>query len=225
MDPRTGRTFWDFLHDLVRSPRAMSMIAASLLLAVGTLWYVVHTHAEPGTPISLVGMIQYQKAKSPDKPVDVGAISSAQTDEIRSLKTRIVDLLRIPTVERRTLTSQVDKLTKDIGERDRQIAELKNAAASAEQSKAASESPFPTLQIWIFKWLLTDDKCKLRAGEAIQEAGGAHVRTDNFAAMGRKGQNNITILCNSPSYAVIVAGTDGNVARDIRDAVAAVMTK
>ena len=120
MDPRTGRTFWDFLHDLVRSPRAMSMIAASLLLAVGTLWYVVHTHAEPGTPISLVGMIQYQKAKSPDKPVDVGAISSAQTDEIRSLKTRIVDLLRIPTVERRTLTSQVDKLTKDIGERDRQ---------------------------------------------------------------------------------------------------------
>jgi len=91
--------------------------------------------------------------------------------------------------------------------------------------QSVSQGSIPSINTTLFSWHQSDDKCKVRAAEAIREAGGGNVYVDKFSTMGSKNQNSITILCNAPHYAVIVAGLDGESARDLRDSITAILER
>jgi hypothetical protein len=216
-DPRIGRTLWDVLNAMLTSRSAFVTLLAVACVVIPGLWYLVHTQAEPGTEVSLAGVLRYQKAKPVQGLREVsGPSPTLESELVSNLRLRLVTLEKERAQERLAAGSQVEKLNGDLRDRDRQLQELRNA----------SPEPFaPSLHTYLFKWQLSDDKCKVRAAEAIREAGGEHVAMDKLATMGRKNLNNITVLCNSPHYAVIVAGPDGDITRDVRDAVHAVMVK
>jgi hypothetical protein len=139
-----GKTFWDFLENWLSTPRGVMILAGTVIIIPLLFWLLAHNAAEPGSEVSLGGVIKYVKAKPTQLHETKKIPPTAPGDE--RLKARIADL----ETERASLLAQLQSKTKLADETSAELDQLRRnrtVASACTKDKEAAESSRQALSV------------------------------------------------------------------------------